>query len=166
MAPMLSGRIDIQYRRVQCTPPSNLQVNIDQNSGTGGFLKMSVSVSPHQLQFFFQSCRMHIVVYAYFRLVLGRLLVQQGCFFAVHGLQLLCMTRLQMLVNAAFLSVCWLFQGLANQGLFSKDVLACCLVQGVLVAPVQSPCSKCRSSMHIYLQFRLHPSFIRSARYV
>ena len=49
MAPMLSGRIDIQYRRVQCTPPSNLQVNIDQNSGTGGFLKMSVSVSPHQL---------------------------------------------------------------------------------------------------------------------
>ena len=45
IAPMLSGRIDIQYRRVQCTPPSNLVVNIDQNSGTGGFLKMSVSVS-------------------------------------------------------------------------------------------------------------------------
>lgn len=42
---MLTGRIDIQYRRVQCTPPSNLIVNIDQNSGTGGFLKMSVTVS-------------------------------------------------------------------------------------------------------------------------
>ena len=46
IAPMLSGRIDIQYRRVQCTPPSNLVVDIDQNSGTGGFLKMSVTVSP------------------------------------------------------------------------------------------------------------------------
>ncbi|KAA6425669.1 MAG: hypothetical protein FRX49_04566 [Trebouxia sp. A1-2] len=45
IAPMLSGRIDIQYRRVQCTPPSNLVVNIDQNSGTGGFLKMSVSTA-------------------------------------------------------------------------------------------------------------------------
>jgi len=46
---MLGGRIDIQYRRVQCTPPSNLVVNIDQNSGTGGFLKMSVSVSTASL---------------------------------------------------------------------------------------------------------------------
>lgn len=47
MSSMLTGRIDIQYRRVQCTPPSNLIVNIDQNSGTGGFLKMSVTVSFH-----------------------------------------------------------------------------------------------------------------------
>ena len=44
MAPMLGGRIDIQYRRVQCTPPSNLQIIVDKNSGTGGFLKMSVTV--------------------------------------------------------------------------------------------------------------------------
>ena len=45
MSPMLSGRIDIQYRRVECTPPSHLQINIDQNAGSGGFLKMSVTVS-------------------------------------------------------------------------------------------------------------------------
>ena len=44
MAPMLGGRIDMRYRRVECTPPTNLVVNIEKNSGTGGFLKMSVTV--------------------------------------------------------------------------------------------------------------------------
>ncbi|KAL3148841.1 expansin-like protein [Trebouxia sp. C0010 RCD-2024] len=45
MAPMLGGRIDMRYRRVECTPPSNLIVNIEKNSGTGGFLKMSVTTA-------------------------------------------------------------------------------------------------------------------------
>ena len=37
--------MDIQYRRVQCTPPTNIIVDVDSNSGTGGFVKMSVTVS-------------------------------------------------------------------------------------------------------------------------
>ena len=45
IAPMLNGRIDIKYRRVQCTPPANINVQIDGNSGTGGWLRLSVTVS-------------------------------------------------------------------------------------------------------------------------
>ena len=41
---MLNGRIDIKYRRVQCTPPANIDVIIDGNSGTGGWLRLSVTV--------------------------------------------------------------------------------------------------------------------------
>lgn len=46
IAPMLNGRIDIKYRRVACTPPANINVQIDGNSGTGGWLRLSVTVSP------------------------------------------------------------------------------------------------------------------------
>lgn len=49
IAPMLNGRIDIKYRRVQCTPPANINVQIDGNSGTGGWLRLSVTVSPSAL---------------------------------------------------------------------------------------------------------------------
>jgi hypothetical protein len=41
---MLNGRIDIQYRRVECTPPVPVKVQIDGNSGTGGWLRLAVTV--------------------------------------------------------------------------------------------------------------------------
>lgn len=44
IAPMLNGRIDIQYRRVECTPPVPVKVQIDGNSGTGGWLRLAVTV--------------------------------------------------------------------------------------------------------------------------
>jgi len=44
IAPMLNGRIDIQYRRVECTPPVPVKVQIDGNSGTGGWLRIAVTV--------------------------------------------------------------------------------------------------------------------------
>ena len=45
IAPMLNGRIDIKYRRVDCTPPVPVKVLIDGNSGPGGWLRLSVTVS-------------------------------------------------------------------------------------------------------------------------
>lgn len=42
---MLNGRIDIRYRRVECTPPVPVKVQIDGNSGPGGWLRLSVTVS-------------------------------------------------------------------------------------------------------------------------
>lgn len=42
---MLNGRIDIKYRRVECTPPVPIKVQIDGNSGPGGWLRLSVTVS-------------------------------------------------------------------------------------------------------------------------
>ena len=45
IAPMLNGRIDIKYRRVECTPPVPVKVQIDGNSGTGGWLRLAVTVS-------------------------------------------------------------------------------------------------------------------------
>lgn len=45
IAPMLNGRIDIRYRRVECTPPVPVKVQIDGNSGPGGWLRLSVTVS-------------------------------------------------------------------------------------------------------------------------
>ena len=41
---MLNGRIDIKYRRVECTPPVPVKVQIDGNSGTGGWLRLAVTV--------------------------------------------------------------------------------------------------------------------------
>ncbi|DBA74271.1 hypothetical protein WJX77_004676 [Trebouxia sp. C0004] len=45
IAPMLNGRIDIQYRRVECTPPVPVKVQIDGNSGTGGWLRLAVTTN-------------------------------------------------------------------------------------------------------------------------
>ena len=44
IAPMLNGRIDMQYRRVECTPPMPVNVQIDGNDGTGGWLRLAVTV--------------------------------------------------------------------------------------------------------------------------
>jgi len=38
------GRIDIQYRRVECTPPEPLLVDINHNNGPGAWLRIVVSV--------------------------------------------------------------------------------------------------------------------------
>ena len=46
---MLNGRIDIKYRRVECTPPVPVKVQIDGNSGPGGWLRLAVTVSPGSL---------------------------------------------------------------------------------------------------------------------
>lgn len=45
IAPMEGGRINIQYRRVECTPPEPLKVNIHANVGVGGWLRIAVEVS-------------------------------------------------------------------------------------------------------------------------
>ncbi|KAL3133546.1 expansin [Trebouxia sp. C0009 RCD-2024] len=45
IAPMLNGRIDIKYRRVECTPPVPVKVQIDGNSGPGGWLRLSVTTN-------------------------------------------------------------------------------------------------------------------------
>eukprot|EP00884_Botryococcus_braunii_P007083 jgi/Botrbrau1/16376/Bobra.85_2s0001.1 len=42
IAPMKGGRIDIMYRRVECTPPSDMRVVIDNNSGAGAWLRLYV----------------------------------------------------------------------------------------------------------------------------
>ncbi|CAL8462617.1 g2150 [Coccomyxa elongata] len=42
MAPMALGRIDIQYRRVECTVPQDLNVIIDENRGAGGWIRLQV----------------------------------------------------------------------------------------------------------------------------
>ena len=45
IAPMEVGRINIQYRRVECTPPEPLLVSINHNYGPGAWLRIVVSVS-------------------------------------------------------------------------------------------------------------------------
>ena len=44
IAPMEVGRINIQYRRVECTPPEPLLVSINHNYGPGAWLRIVVSV--------------------------------------------------------------------------------------------------------------------------
>ena len=44
MAPMALGRIDIKYRRVACQVPQNLNVIVDQNRGSGGWIRLQVKV--------------------------------------------------------------------------------------------------------------------------
>ncbi len=36
------GRVAIQYRRVACTPPKDVEVQIDNNRGSGGWLRLFV----------------------------------------------------------------------------------------------------------------------------
>ena len=45
IAPMEVGRINIEYRRVECTPPEPLMVSINFNYGPGAWLRIVVSVS-------------------------------------------------------------------------------------------------------------------------
>jgi hypothetical protein len=44
MAPMALGRIDIQYRRVECVVPTGMSVVVDQNRGSGGWIRLEVTV--------------------------------------------------------------------------------------------------------------------------
>ena len=46
ISPMSSGRISIQYRRVECVPPQKIIVSVDNNRGTGGWLRLFVEVCP------------------------------------------------------------------------------------------------------------------------
>ena len=39
---MAIGRVDIRYRRVDCTPPEAVQLAIDNNVGVGGWLRLVV----------------------------------------------------------------------------------------------------------------------------
>ncbi|CAL5220563.1 g2600 [Coccomyxa viridis] len=43
IAPMEVGRINIQYRRTECTPPEPLNVDINHNFGPGAWLRIVVS---------------------------------------------------------------------------------------------------------------------------
>ena len=45
MAPWLGGDIDMRYRRVACTPPDNIVINIDENSCSNGWLRLHVEVA-------------------------------------------------------------------------------------------------------------------------
>lgn len=45
LAPDLAGRIDVNYRLVACTPPSDIQVMVDGNSGSGLWLRLVITVS-------------------------------------------------------------------------------------------------------------------------
>ena len=46
ISPQSSGRIDMQYRRVQCVPPSAMNVVVDNNNGPSGWLRLYVTVRP------------------------------------------------------------------------------------------------------------------------
>lgn len=55
LSPMVSGRIDVNYRVVACTPPSALKVKVDGASGTGLWLRLLVTVSLISLHFAYHS---------------------------------------------------------------------------------------------------------------
>ena len=38
------GRINVQYRQVECAPPSDLVVNVDNNDGGNGWIRLQVTV--------------------------------------------------------------------------------------------------------------------------
>jgi len=40
------GRINVQYRRVECAPPSDLVVNVDNNGGSNSWIRLQVTVRP------------------------------------------------------------------------------------------------------------------------
>lgn len=42
LGPQDLGKIDIQYRRVPCTPPIDMIVDVDGNHGAGYWLRMNV----------------------------------------------------------------------------------------------------------------------------
>ncbi|KAL3135114.1 expansin-like protein [Trebouxia sp. C0010 RCD-2024] len=43
MAPMLIGRIDVDYRVVSCTPPTGLKVKVDGSDGVGLWLRLLIT---------------------------------------------------------------------------------------------------------------------------
>ena len=46
LSPMSTGRISIQYRRVECVPPQRIVVSVDNNNGAGGWLRLFVEARP------------------------------------------------------------------------------------------------------------------------
>jgi hypothetical protein len=38
------GRINVQYRQVECAPPSDLVVNVNNNDGGNSWLRLDISV--------------------------------------------------------------------------------------------------------------------------
>ena len=38
------GRINIQSRRVQCAPPSDLEVSVNNNDGNDGWIRLQIQV--------------------------------------------------------------------------------------------------------------------------
>ena len=38
------GRINVQYRQVECAPPSDLVVNVNNNDGGNGWIRLDISV--------------------------------------------------------------------------------------------------------------------------
>lgn len=44
IAPMPLGRINIQYRRVECEPPADVKIYVDKNYGSGLWLRLFVTV--------------------------------------------------------------------------------------------------------------------------
>ena len=45
LAPDLAGRIDVNYRLVACTPPSDIKVLVEGNGGSGLWLRLVITVS-------------------------------------------------------------------------------------------------------------------------
>jgi hypothetical protein len=45
IAPMSIGRVWMKYRQVECAPPANLRIKVDQNGGTGAWIRLMVEVS-------------------------------------------------------------------------------------------------------------------------
>ena len=39
------GRVQMRYRRVSCTPPSDIKVAVDEFSSAGGWMRLSIDVS-------------------------------------------------------------------------------------------------------------------------
>ena len=38
------GRINIQFRRVECTPPQDLELMVDNNRGGSGWIRLQITV--------------------------------------------------------------------------------------------------------------------------
>lgn len=49
LAPMAIGRIDIQYRRVECVPPAPMVVFVDNNNGPGSWLRLFIGTQSLQI---------------------------------------------------------------------------------------------------------------------
>ena len=45
MAPWPGGKVDVKYRRVNCVPPKDIGVSIDNNRGEGGWLRLQITVT-------------------------------------------------------------------------------------------------------------------------
>lgn len=59
------GRIDMQFRRVACQPPSDLSVIIDQNRGAGGWIRLQVKVLHARLTQCISSQRLPVTHHSY-----------------------------------------------------------------------------------------------------